>query len=209
MALDHPKLHLTKPYSDEQQDRITATAPGQAGWAVVGSTHHCDECIYWDPSNRSHKRRRCIRFREVQGRSGPTIDARQTICTEFIAKPVKPPPPPPSRREIFFNPESWRHSRNRYGNLIRSILGTPYVVVVFQSKRHVGRWTWVVHHSDDTGDPIFSSHSFETRAEAMVDLWERQVASMTVDHSIYDIPPAQTSTAAPNSSTSEPNPNPV
>jgi hypothetical protein len=167
------------------QERIAVTIAGQAGWADPNSRYHCLQCRFWDAASKSAKARRCVVYTRMMRRKGPAVPAEAHACPYFELNPKKLRPPPKSeieiRRERFFDISSWRHSRNRYGNLVRSILGTDMTVCVFA---RAGRWSWVAH-DESGGQPTFSQYSSAAREDAIADLWE-SVVSLTHPQRVGD-----------------------
>jgi hypothetical protein len=165
--------HRTGGHGNIPDEVVAATRPGQAAWADLSRDDRCSACLHWGAGSRSRSKRVCTLFVTMMRRrkGAPLVPADAHACRRFEAKPV---PPPRTARDKFLDSESWRNSARTPGNVLRSVLGTSLSVVVFQ--RH-GLWSWVVH--DDGGaPPIFSLHFFDSREDAMADVWDREIAAV-------------------------------
>jgi hypothetical protein len=169
--------HHTKGYG-VLDDAIALTRPGMADFVDLSRNNHCRDCLLWERFGRGDQRR-CTLHTRLMGRKGPTIDGGQRVCRKFEAKPLAPPKSAfEVERDKFLDPDSWRRSKRDPENRVRAILGTdPTVIVtVFRDRWCPGQWSWVVRQ--DGGGSVFSSRLHLTRDAAVLDVWEKQIASL-------------------------------
>jgi hypothetical protein len=185
-------LGMKDAYSRDFEARRKLTHPGQAHLVDLDSNRRCSECCYHDPASRSKAARRCVLATQLRHAKGLPIPSNWRACTRFVEKRL---PAPKSeftlRRERFLDPDSWRVSSRNPNNRVRSIIGTDMIVCLYLDRHHPGRWSWSINH-DDGGQTIFSDHAFDSLDEARLDVWEHEIAPLTIDRQIDWLTPDPT-----------------